>query len=94
VSVNLGRFSYILCCGFFTVSWIADSKKPTTQNIRKPAQIDRHFADSKKLTVENIRKWFGKDAISAVIDTSGSDDLSVPFIVSGFCILLFFLLSN
>jgi hypothetical protein len=28
--------------------------------------------------------WLGNDAISAVISTSGSDDLSVSFTVSGF----------
>jgi hypothetical protein len=38
--------------------------------------------------------WLGNDAISAVIGTSGSDDLSVSFTVSGFCILLFFLLPD
>ncbi len=38
--------------------------------------------------------WLGNDAISAVIGTSGSDDLSVSFTVSGFCILLCFLLPD
>jgi hypothetical protein len=33
--------------------------------------------------------WLGNDAISAVIGTSGSDDLSVSFTVSGFYIFLF-----
>jgi len=36
--------------------------------------------------------WLGNDAISAVITTSGSDDLLVSFTISGFCILLFFFL--
>jgi hypothetical protein len=33
--------------------------------------------------------WIGNDAIWAVIGTSGSDDLSVSFTVSGLCILFF-----
>ncbi len=36
--------------------------------------------------------WLRNDAFSPVIGTLGSDDLLVSFIVSGFCILLFFLL--
>jgi hypothetical protein len=69
-----------------------DSRNKMTSTIGKRLSIWTVFLNFSALCFLTSAGWLGNDAISAVIGTSGSDDLSVSFTVSGFCILLLFLL--
>ncbi len=87
----------IVTCLCIEIDWkdfYLVSRIKTPRTIAKRLSIWTDFLNFSAVGFLSSAGWLGNDAISAVIGTSGSDDLSVSFTVSGFCIFLFFLLPD